>query len=332
MPGRGSISADHTGWAEGQMLLSVVRMTKEFPVSRGLMGRPTAHVRAVQGLSFEIGDGEIVGLVGESGCGKSTVGKCTVGLTAPTSGDILWDGETLRGMDRLKRQSLRSRFQLLFQNPYASLNPRQKVRSILTESMEAASKGMGQREFETVGDLLGLVGLSGGDLDKYPHEFSGGQRQRIALARALALRPSLLVLDEPVSSLDVSIQASILNLLIKMNREKGVAYLFISHDLQVVAYLSQRMMVMYLGRVVEEGRTEEVLRKPRHPYTRVLLEASQGQGGRVAGEPPSLVHAPAGCPFHSRCPFAEDKCRNEEPFLDGSGDPWRVACWKWMEI
>jgi oligopeptide/dipeptide ABC transporter ATP-binding protein len=314
------------------MLLSVVSVTKEFPVTRGLLGRPSAYVRAVQGVSFAVEEGEIVGLVGESGCGKSTVGKCAVGLITPTSGKILWDDEVLGGMAPGRLQGLRPRYQLVFQNPFASLDPRQKVRAILAEPARVLAEGARREGAGNAAELLDRVGLSRPDLDKYPHEFSGGQRQRIALARALALRPRLLVLDEPVSSLDVSIQASILNLLAKVNREDGVAYLFVSHDLQVVAYLSQRVMVMYLGRVVEEGRTEEVLRKPRHPYTMALLEASRGQGGRAPGEPPSPVRAPSGCPFHPRCPFAEERCRNEEPPLEGGGGPWRVACWKWREI
>jgi len=310
------------------MLLSIVNLRKEFPVSRDLFGTPSVHVRAVDGVSFEVHEGEIVGLVGESGCGKSTVGKCAVGLFPPTSGSVSWKGETWVGLDPGPLHRLRSKYQLVFQNPFASLNPRQRVKEILGEPLRVrAGQGI-DGGIETVQALLEQVGLSPNSLEKFPHEFSGGQRQRIALARALALEPDFMVLDEPISSLDVSIQASILNLLARVNEEKRIAYLFISHDLQVVSYLSHRVMVMYLGRIVEEGMTKEVLQRPRHPYTRILLEAARGGKVAVQGEPPSPVKVPSGCAFHPRCPFAEARCREEVQVLEPQAPGWKVACWK----
>jgi oligopeptide/dipeptide ABC transporter ATP-binding protein len=310
------------------VLLSVVNLRKEFPISRDLFGAPSAHVRAVDGVSFEVREREIVGLVGESGCGKSTVGKCAVGLLPPTSGSVFWKGESLVGSDPSPLHRLRRKYQLVFQNPFASLNPRQRVKDILGEPLRTQEgRGMGG-ETETIKVLLEQVGLSANSSEKFPHEFSGGQRQRVALARALALGPDFMVLDEPISSLDVSIQASILNLLARVNVEKGIAYLFISHDLQVVSYLSHRVMVMYLGRIVEEGMTKEVLRQPRHPYTRILLEAARGGKVEVQGEPPSPVKVPSGCAFHPRCPFAEDRCRVESQVLQTKKEGWKVACWK----
>ena len=314
------------------MLLSLQQVTKDFPVQRGLLGQPTAFVKAVNGISVDMEPGQILGVVGESGCGKSTLGRCAVGLYQPTSGTVLWEGREPFGLGDAKRKELQRKFQMVFQNPYASLNPRQKIQDILLEPLEVHNLlNVGER-LGFVEDLLEQVGLSSGDLGKYPHEFSGGQRQRVGLARAMACQPDLIVLDEPVSSLDVSVQASILNLLSRLNWERKIAYLFISHDLQVVGYLSQRLLVMYLGRVVEEGKTGEVLARPRHPYTQVLLEASEGRGIKIEGEPPNPAHAPSGCPFHPRCAFAEGRCRTDNQQLLGDKTGWKVACWKWDRL
>jgi len=314
------------------MLLSVQKITKRFPVQRSLIGRPTAFVKAVDDVSVDMVAGQIVGVVGESGCGKSTLGRCAVGLYEPTEGAVWWDGTNIQLIPNIQKQSLRRKFQMVFQNPFASLNPRQKIGDILKEPLEVHGLLTPSERPGFVQELLKNVGLSASDVGKYPHEFSGGQRQRIGLARAMACQPDLIVLDEPLSSLDVSVQASILNLLSRLNRNSGIAYLFISHDLQVVGYLSQHLLVMYLGRVVEEGKTDEVLKSPRHPYTKALLAASEGKGIRIEGEPPNPAQAPTGCPFHPRCVFAEDRCRGEKQQLESDRSGWKVACWKWNRL
>ena len=314
------------------MLLSVRKIAKHFPVQYGFWGKPAAFVKAVDGVSFDLDRGETVGVVGESGCGKSTLGRCVVGLYEPTNGSVIWNDLETGKIPEDRRQDYQRKYQMVFQNPFASLNPRQTIREILLEPMEVHDLLKPAERIEFVKDLLGQMGLSGQDLPKYPHEFSGGQRQRIGLARAMACQPDLIVLDEPVSSLDVSVQASILNLLSHLNRNKKIAYLFISHDLQVVGYLSRRLLVMYLGRVVEEGEAGDVLSRPRHPYTQVLLASSEGRGAKIEGEPPNPAHAPLGCPFHPRCVHAEDRCRSENQQLLNDGKGWKVACWKWDRI
>jgi oligopeptide/dipeptide ABC transporter ATP-binding protein len=314
------------------MLLSIQKIAKHFPVQRGLLGRTTAFIKALDEVSLEIESAQVVGVVGESGCGKSTLGRCVVGLYDPTLGTIWWDGKEKKGLGERQRRALQKQYQMVFQNPFASLNPRQRVLDILREPLEVHGLLKPSERIEFVKELLGKVGLSAEDVKKYPHEFSGGQRQRIGLARAMACQPDLIVLDEPVSSLDVSVQASILNLLSQLNQERRIAYLFISHDLQVVGYLSQRLLVMYLGRVVEEGITDNILRSPRHPYTRVLLEASEGKGVKIQGEPPNPSQLPTGCFFHPRCAFAEDRCRAEKQQLLEDSQGWKVACWKWDRL
>ncbi len=314
------------------MLLSVRKISKTFPVSRGLLGNPTSFVRALEEVSFDVEQGRITGVVGESGCGKSTLGRCVVGLHEPSEGSVWWGGEDLFKMDVRKRRALQRRFQMVFQNPFASLNPRQKVREILFETLEVHGLLGANERISFTKDLLEKVGLQTGDLEKYPHEFSGGQRQRIGVARALVGQPELIVLDEPVSSLDVSVQASILNLLAGLNRVQKISYLFISHDLKVVGYLSERVMVMYLGRIVEEGLTAQVLQNPRHPYTKVLLAASDGKSVPVKGEPPSPVNKPPGCSFHTRCPYAEKRCFEETQELAVVDQSLKVACWKWDHL
>jgi oligopeptide transport system ATP-binding protein len=314
------------------MLLSIRKIIKEFPVQRGLLGTPTAFLRAVNDVSFEVEAGEVVGVVGESGCGKSTLGKCIVGLQEPTEGQVLWNDQDFKSLQKGRKRALRREFQMVFQNPFSSLNPRQKIKDVLLEPLEVHQLLATSARLAFVKDLMTQVGLSASDLEKYPHEFSGGQRQRIGIARALACQPQLMVLDEPVSSLDVSVQASILNLLVKLNRDKKIGYLFISHDLQVVGYISHRVLVMYLGRVVEEGTVEQVLQKPKHPYTQVLLRASIGSSVALKGETPNPVNAPKGCPFAARCPHTEERCLVEEQELQEVESRWRVACWKWHKI
>jgi oligopeptide/dipeptide ABC transporter ATP-binding protein len=289
-------------------------------------------LKAVDGVTLDVTGSEIVGVVGESGCGKSTLGRCAVGLQEITGGQVFWGDRDLTAMGKVEKRQAQRSYQMVFQNPFASLDPRQKIQDILLEPMEVHRFLSPAERKEFAKDVLVQVGLRPDDLEKYPHEFSGGQRQRVGLARALVCRPELVVLDEPVSSLDVSVQASILNLLARFNQTQKVAYLFISHDLQVVGYLSDRVLVMYLGRVVEEGRVEQVLRKPRHPYTQVLLAASEGQKVSVGGEPPSPVNVPQGCAFHMRCPFAEKRCREERQELMEVEGAWKVACWKWEKL
>lgn len=231
-----------------------------------------------------------------------------------------------------EKREFQRKFQMVFQNPFASLNPRQKIQDILLEPLEVHGLLKPSERVSFVKELLSRVGLSERDLKKYPHEFSGGQRQRIGLARAMACKPDLIVLDEPVSSLDVSVQASILNLLSRLNSDTKISYLFISHDLQVVGYLSQRILVMYLGKVVETGETNKVLNNPRHPYTRTLLAATEGKGIKIVGEPSNPANIPTGCAFHPRCPYVEERCKSEKQTLSDNENPWKVACWKWDRL
>jgi oligopeptide transport system ATP-binding protein len=314
------------------MLLSVQKIAKYFPVQRGLLGNPTAHVKAVDDISFEMEEGQIVGVVGESGCGKSTLGRCVAGLYEPTKGRVLWHGVNRTEMRAKEKRQFQRKFQMVFQNPFASLNPRQRIEDILLEPLEVHGLMKSSKRIGFVRELLDQVGLSERDLQKYPHEFSGGQRQRIGLARAMACKPDLIVLDEPVSSLDVSVQASILNLLSRLNSEMKISYLFISHDLQVVGYLSQRILVMYLGKVVEMGETNKVLESPRHPYTKTLFAATAGEGVKIVGEPPNPANIPSGCSFHSRCPYVEERCKSEKQAITDHENPWKVACWKWDRL
>ncbi len=275
--------------------------------------------------------GEILGLIGESGCGKSTLGRLAVGLLQPTGGDIYWEGNELKSLSANLKQELRLRFQMVFQNPYASLNPRLKVKSMLRETLNQVSTHQELPNLQNrTNELLEQVGLSKEDNIKYPHQFSGGQRQRIALARALAMNPKLIVLDEPLSSLDITLQSSILKLLKGINTKLGMAFLFISHDLQTVNHFSHRVAVMYLGKIVEYGPTEGVLDRPTHPYTQILLSSSQGRLMPLEGDTPSPTKIPLGCPFHTRCPLVESRCREEEQSLRLVRNDWKTACWKAM--
>ena len=300
---------------------------------RGLWGNPTAFVHAVDGVSFSIGRGETLGLVGETGSGKSTVGRILVRLQEPDAGRVAFDGVDLLA---LKGRALRERrrdFQIVFQDPMASLNPRMRVGDIVAEPLLIHRMGDRAGRRRRAEALLARVGLDGSALDKYPHEFSGGQRQRVGIARALALDPKFIVLDEPVSALDVSVQAQVVNLLQDLQEERGLTYLFIAHGLQVVAHVSTRVAVMYLGRIVEEGATDELFARPLHPYTKALLEAvpepdpaHPGAAPELKGELVSAADLPKGCRFAPRCPLAEDRCRQEDPQLRDFGGGHRAAC------
>jgi len=319
-------AADYRSGKAARPLLRVAGLTKHFDVSPPLLSRllgggGRATLRAVDGVSFAIPRGRTFSLVGESGCGKSTVARLVVGLYQPTRGTIEFDGvDMTRLRTRAEMAPLRRRMQMIFQDPYASLNPRWRVLDIIAEPLRVHRLlDDGRAVARRVGELLEQVRLSARDGDKFPHEFSGGQRQRISVARALASNPEFLVCDEPTSALDVSVQAQILNLMRDLQRELGLSYLFISHDLAVVYHISDYLGVMYLGRLVEWGPARAVFRNPQHPYTRMLLDAIPDleMSGRrripVAGEVPSPISPPAGCHFHPRCPFANERCRREPP-------------------
>jgi len=303
------------------------------PLLNRLLGAERRALKAVDGVSFEIARGATFSLVGESGCGKSTVARLVVGLYRPTRGTIEFDGEDLNGpRSEREMRRLRRRFQIIFQDPYASLNPRWRVRDIVAEPIRVHGLLRGGAAIRArVEELLMQVGLAGADGEKYPHEFSGGQRQRISIARALASAPEFLVADEPTSALDVSVQAQILNLMKELQQRLGLTYLFISHNLAVVHHVSERVGVMYLGRLVEVAAAGTLFRHPRHPYTRLLLETIPDLelDGRarvpVAGEVPSPIDPPTGCAFHPRCPFADARCRSERPELRPDGEAL-VAC------
>ena len=321
-------------------LLEVTDLHKHFPVGkRGLLGRPAGWLRAVDGVSFTLERGESLGLVGESGCGKSTTARTVLGLQRATSGSVRFDGVELTRLDHRALQPYRRRMQMIFQDPYASLDPRQTVGSILTEPLKIHRLGKPRERKLRALALLDAVGLNPRHVNRYPHEFSGGQRQRIGIARALALEPDLILCDEPVSALDVSIQAQVVNLLGELQERFGLAYLFIAHDLAVVRQLCHRVAVMYLGRVVEVARRDDLYADPQHPYTRALLSAvpvpdplveETRQRTVLAGDVPNPSDPPPGCPFHPRCPergdVADDRCAREVPALEGLGTGRLRAC------
>jgi oligopeptide/dipeptide ABC transporter ATP-binding protein len=301
-------------------LLRVENLVKHFPVTAGLFGREAGRVRAVDGVSFEIQPGETLGLVGESGCGKTTVGRTVLRLLEPTSGRIVFAGEDLTALPKAALRARRRQMQIVFQDPMSSLNPRMTVRDIVGEALAVHGIARGAAMDGLVVELLEKVGIPGAWRDRYPHEFSGGQRQRIGVARAIALSPKLVVCDEAVSALDVSVQAQVLNLLLRLREEMGLAYLFIAHDLSVVKHLSHRIAVMYLGQIVELADTRALFREPVHPYTRALLSAipvpdptRQRERIVLPGDVPSPIHPPAGCRFHTRCPAVMERCRRDEP-------------------
>jgi oligopeptide/dipeptide ABC transporter ATP-binding protein len=301
-------------------LLRVEGLTKHFPMTRGVFSRVAGQVRAVDGVSFEIAPGETLGLVGESGSGKTTVGRCILRLTQPSSGRIVFGNTDVTLAPPRELRRLRRDLQVIFQDPFSSLNPRLRVLDIVGEALEVHGIAKGEAVERRVADLLERVGLSPAWMHRYPHEFSGGQRQRIGVARALALSPKLIVCDEAVSALDVSIQAQVINLLIELRRELGISYLFIAHDLSVVRHVSHRIAVMYLGRLVEIGPSRRIFEAPAHPYTRALLSAipvsTPGSAKRrlvLSGEIPSPANPPSGCHFHTRCAAVRPECRNDDP-------------------
>ena len=314
-------------------VLQVEHLSKSFPVTRGFLHRTRAELRAVDDVSFDVQPGETLCVVGESGCGKSTLGKLVLRLLEPTAGRILIEGQDVTALGPEAMRPFRRRVQMVFQDPYASLNPRLSAAEIVTEPLENFQPLTAADRRERAADLLARVGLRRDLLDRMPFEFSGGQRQRLGIARALCLHPALIVADEPVSALDVSVQAQVLNLLLDLQEEFGLAYLFISHDLGVVEHIGQRIAVMYLGRIVELADRDALFGAPQHPYTEALLAAAPLPDPRtrrtqpiVEGEVPSLLNPPPGCPFHPRCPYAEPRCRTEVPALRRLADGRLAAC------
>ncbi|WP_407175982.1 ABC transporter ATP-binding protein [Bradyrhizobium sp. STM 3562] len=320
-------------------LLEAEGLIKHFPAARSLFGRPTSFVKAVEGVSFSVDAGETLALVGESGCGKSTVSRLLLRLIEPDAGQIRFEGRNLLALDASELRAFRRKAQLIFQDPYASLNPRMTVGQVLSEPLALHDLVPPQARRQRVEELLRLVGLAPNAARRYPHEFSGGQRQRIAIARALAVEPKLIICDEPVSALDVSIRSQILNLLRGLQERLGLAYIFVSHDLAVVKHIADRVAVMNLGKIVETAQTDALFASPRHPYSRALLSAvpvpkPQAKRSRIVlqGELPSALNPPSGCRFHTRCPYVVARCRDEEPHLRADGTGHATACHRVAEL
>ncbi|PYZ91662.1 peptide ABC transporter ATP-binding protein [Salipaludibacillus keqinensis] len=303
-------------------LLKVSNLKQYFPIKGGILGRKINDVKAVDDVSFYVNAGETLSIVGESGCGKSTTGRAILRLDEPTSGEISFNGKDLLALNKREMRKMRKDLQIIFQDPYASINPRQTVRQVLNEAMEIQNVLPKEKREDRMMELMETVGLGAHQLDRFPHEFSGGQRQRIGIARALSVDPKLIICDESVSALDVSIQAQVLNLLKKLQRELDLTYLFIAHDLGVVRHISDRVIVMYLGKIVEIADKKSLFDNPKHPYTKTLLSAipvpdptKKKDQIILKGDVPSPIDPPTGCRFHTRCPFATDKCKEEIPEL-----------------
>jgi oligopeptide transport system ATP-binding protein len=314
-------------------LLEIRNLKKHFPVGEGLFSRNKGAVKAVDGVSLTVDEGETLGIVGESGCGKSTLGRTILRLIEPTSGEIYFQGKNLLAMSQRELRDTRRQMQIIFQDPYASLNPRMRVGDIVGEGLEIHKLAKGKAKRDRVIELLNQVGLREDHYNRYPHEFSGGQRQRIGIARALAVSPKFIVADEPVSSLDVSIQAQIINLLQELQEKMHLTYFFISHDLRVVEHISHRVAIMYLGKIVEIAKSETIYQDAKHPYTRALLSAvpmldtsRKKERTILQGDVPSPVHPPSGCTFHPRCAYREAICDQIEPPLDFAGNGHGVSC------
>ena len=320
--------------SESAPLLEVKDLVKHYAVRGGVLRRQVGTVHAVDGVSFSVGVGETLGLVGESGCGKSTVARTVLRLVEPTSGSIKLNGTEITPLSKSELRPVRRSMQIVFQDPFASLNPRMTAGDIVGEPLIVHGLASGEQKQARVAELFRQVGLRPDQMKNYPHQFSGGQRQRICIARALALGPELIVCDEPVSALDVSIQAQVINLLIDLQRNHGFSYLFIAHDLAVVAHISHRVAVMYLGRIVEIAGKTELFANPRHPYTQALLASVPVANPKmkrlkplVDGDVPSPINPPSGCAFHTRCRYVMDRCKTERPALVEAGTGHQVACW-----
>jgi peptide/nickel transport system ATP-binding protein/oligopeptide transport system ATP-binding protein len=325
----------HQRAGEGQEILRVEDLYKHFPIKAGIMKRTVGQIHAVDGVDLSIMAGETLGLVGESGCGKTTLSRTLIKLVEPTAGKIMFNGREITHFSRRQMREVRREMQIVFQDPYASLNPRMTVRDIVSEPLRIHGRYKGDAGKQRVNELLRTVGLSPEHANRFPHEFSGGQRQRIGVARALALNPQLIILDEPVSALDVSIRAQVVNLLESLQRDFGLTYIFVAHDLSVVRHVSDRVAVMYLGKVVEIGSRHDIYERPSHPYTQALLSAvpieEPGQRGRrkrivLEGDVPSPANPPSGCRFRTRCWKAQPICAEEEPALIDRGQGHPSAC------